>query len=359
MYLSLTFFLMLHSFCQAFYGTTKWKRHMLLTTSAGMLVLFTHQIIGMLCDTYVSQPSEVLIRLSQYFNSLSVPIIGSVVLMLTRHTNFSRTFVWSLVAPSFILLLLATFIAIPLFHYALTIYTGVLGIILCSLGFFYYYRYNQCLKDNYANIESYSLKWLGVLLVMLFITVLLRQAMASSESLVGRVFPLFFNMFVWYYLGVHVHSCEEAVEIGVIPSIFSPKPRPSAASAVYNVDSEAERIVSYDMLMQRIINIVKSRNLMGSHNLNALYLAKEVGCSKDELYDFLLSRNTNFYNFITDIRLEYSAELLATTQDTIADISEKCGFKCERRFRHMFFDKFGCKPREYRSSASANSAFRI
>lgn len=55
--------------------------------------------------------------------------------------------------------------------------------------------------------------------------------------------------------------------------------------------------------------------------------------------------------FVTDLRLRLAAKLLATTSDTITDISARCGFASQSYFTRCFRRAHGMSPREFRLRA--------
>lgn len=55
-------------------------------------------------------------------------------------------------------------------------------------------------------------------------------------------------------------------------------------------------------------------------------------------------------NYLNDYRVRSAAELLLSTDDSIMEIAEKCGFSSGGYFAKSFFKMIGCTPREYRRS---------
>lgn len=76
----------------------------------------------------------------------------------------------------------------------------------------------------------------------------------------------------------------------------------------------------------------------------ALYLSKYHIC-----HIFQENLHTSFHQYITDLRLEKAKDLLAGTEDSIADISAQAGFGTIRGLNRQFLSKTGMTPTEYRS----------
>lgn len=82
-------------------------------------------------------------------------------------------------------------------------------------------------------------------------------------------------------------------------------------------------------------------------------LSIAVGTNRTYLSKWFADNNTSFYNYINKLRINYAAQLLLTTDDTIKTIQIEAGFASKTTFRKYFIDHFGCSPSEYRSRGSA------
>lgn len=54
--------------------------------------------------------------------------------------------------------------------------------------------------------------------------------------------------------------------------------------------------------------------------------------------------------YLNDYRIRSAAELLLTTEDSITEVAEKCGFSSGSYFGKSFLKMIGCTPKEYRRS---------
>ena len=75
----------------------------------------------------------------------------------------------------------------------------------------------------------------------------------------------------------------------------------------------------------------------------SLYLSKYHIC-----HIFQENLHTSFHQYITDLRVEKAKDLLAGTEDSIADISAQAGFGTIRGLNRQFLSKTGMTPTEYR-----------
>lgn len=59
---------------------------------------------------------------------------------------------------------------------------------------------------------------------------------------------------------------------------------------------------------------------------------------------------TTLINYLTQHRVSHAQRLLATTEESIANVAFDSGFNSISRFNDAFRRACGCSPREYRSS---------
>ena len=66
-----------------------------------------------------------------------------------------------------------------------------------------------------------------------------------------------------------------------------------------------------------------------------------------KLFKKIYSVSPNQY--INNLRLEYASQLLQSHLYTVAEVSEKAGFRDTKYFSRLFRKNFGCSPREYQA----------
>ena len=79
-------------------------------------------------------------------------------------------------------------------------------------------------------------------------------------------------------------------------------------------------------------------------------MAQDVAMSRSKLYDKMRNMlGISPADFIRNVRLKRSAELLTGTSLPITDIAERVGFATARNYSQQFKKMFGVLPSEYRS----------
>ncbi len=91
-------------------------------------------------------------------------------------------------------------------------------------------------------------------------------------------------------------------------------------------------------------------------DLSAKYAAESLYISERQLMRITKKRyGTTFRQALQDKRLEVAAKLLSETDDSVAAICRKVGFRSASHFYRSFGDRFGLTPSEYRSRRSGKN----
>ena len=100
---------------------------------------------------------------------------------------------------------------------------------------------------------------------------------------------------------------------------------------------------------ERIKNMLRYIHENFSQDLNTASIAQSAGISESEcLRCFHTIIGTTPIQYLRQYRIQRSAQLLASTQDTIADIAARCGFQDVSYFTKTFRELRGSAPSEYR-----------
>lgn len=327
---------------------SEWKRMLCMMTGVAMTILLVHQILGLLVSVVLKSPSGMFVSLSKNFNMLSIPAIGVVGMMLTRHAILSGRMLMYMYGPIILFLVLGTIYCGPAWDIFNIIFTAILSTGLCVLGYLYYRRFNKVLREHYANTEVYDLSWLGMLLVMFLAAGFMRTLMAVVDIPGSHVMPLMVNMLIWYVMCRRVEDYEDAKVMGSIPSLFEFGKKE---------DGFAELTAEDDQLGEKIREACYDKKMIVLFDLNLLSLAEVVGCTKLELSQYFLNHHTTFFSYVNNMRLEYAAEMLKQGKESVQEVGKNAGFGFERVFKSLFEDKYGCSPSEYRKRHGQHNSF--
>lgn len=102
---------------------------------------------------------------------------------------------------------------------------------------------------------------------------------------------------------------------------------------------------------RRILKVKKYINDNYPYDLKLKTLADLANMSQSAFSRFFkLHTGRTLSDYIINIRLGYATRMLLDTNDTIADISFKCGYNNLSHFNRTFRRKKGCSPREFREN---------
>lgn len=96
------------------------------------------------------------------------------------------------------------------------------------------------------------------------------------------------------------------------------------------------------------IEIVERR--LGDSELTQSTVAESLGIGSQELSEgFRCHTGLNFAQYLKEVRLDRSAQLLVTTRLSVKQVWAAVGYNDHSNFCHHFRSRFGCTPREYRT----------
>lgn len=113
----------------------------------------------------------------------------------------------------------------------------------------------------------------------------------------------------------------------------------------------------YSPIIQAALKIIKTGYRRESISLT--YVARQIGVSPAYLSSvFNKEVRTTIPRYITTLRLEEAALLLANPELKTKDISKSVGYENHKYFVNVFKQRFGCAPKEYRQKASRQKVNR-
>ena len=113
-----------------------------------------------------------------------------------------------------------------------------------------------------------------------------------------------------------------------------------------------------EMLFGQLMILMKEQQLYTNCDIKRQDVAQQIGISDRHLHD-CIKNNTgmSFTEYLNTLRLSYSRELLANEGKnfTIDAVALDSGFKSRSNFYHLFREKYGLTPEEFRKSAKISS----
>lgn len=198
-----------------------------------------------------------------------------------------------------------------------------------------YRAFVRDIKKNYSSISTNMIHGLWAQWIASLFSVFVFIVSVSMDSVFTGIVNMLGNIFS---ISVIVYTSEHLM----------PLPQ--------ETDAEESSDVPDDIY---VTNISKSLHdnceaslLFCNPELSLQDLSIAVGTNRTYLSKWFADNDTTFYNYINKLRINYAAQLLLTTDDTIKTIQTEAGFASKTTFRKYFIDHFGCSPSEYRSRDS-------
>lgn len=109
-----------------------------------------------------------------------------------------------------------------------------------------------------------------------------------------------------------------------------------------------------EKLMERLTKYINDN--LDNPELNVAKIAKEIGISRVHLYRKLKElTNQSTRDFVRNIRLKQAADLLASKNLSVTEVTYATGFSHVSKFSSSFKEFYGCSPKEYKSAHLKNS----
>lgn len=107
-------------------------------------------------------------------------------------------------------------------------------------------------------------------------------------------------------------------------------------------------VPAMDTKVQAIIRFIQEHY---RENISAADLSDRFGLSANYISNLLKNTLGIRYNdYVTQLRLNHAKELLASTHQSVKEITSACGYYSQSHFTKLFLEREGCTPLEFRKS---------
>ncbi len=107
------------------------------------------------------------------------------------------------------------------------------------------------------------------------------------------------------------------------------------------------RLVTHNEKLPQLIKEYINKNYSAKITLSIL--SQKFGCCNATLTkSFKKEYNLSIMEYLCDVRLEKSTEMIRKTRKSFKEIASDCGFYDQNYFSKTFTKKFGCSPTEYK-----------
>jgi len=212
-------------------------------------------------------------------------------------------------------------------------------------------RMRCSLNDYYDYDISQRIEWMQVSIWVLSLLSLFVPAVifAPGRWLMGFAVVFFYG--TWYFVdsfcayvkGSMPRKVEESEELRMKSEEFAAADSDGNGAGTGLADEQQERMES----------AVAQWTAQGGHRksgLNKSMVAGQMGVSVNLLSQWLRHRNQNFWDWLSDLRIEEAKRIISEHPDwTNEAIADHCGFNDRSAFQKKFKQKTGLTPAEWQS----------
>lgn len=208
-------------------------------------------------------------------------------------------------------------------------------------------KYENGLKDAYAEIETKSLRWLRQAIILSFVLwafwalpFFYQHLMNTIEE--GSYYPLYLGQAVIiYWVGYTIYLRRD---------IFESEP------TIVKAEEKVATVLSdkTEEHYQRLLALMEDEKLYENPDLNMTILAEKAGLSNGYLSQIINQKEgKNFFDFVNGYRVEAVKQKLADSSFShysLLGIGLESGFKSKSTFNAVFKKMTGLTPSAYKKS---------
>lgn len=214
-------------------------------------------------------------------------------------------------------------------------------------------QYRTRLLKLTSQFKNTCYYWLLFLVASLF-AVMFYDVCIYTSALLGQMPSLLLLASTACLVGIYVNSIalfalhQPAVFFHELP-VDNEDP-PATKPGLRNIELSPTAAAELDAQLHRLI---ESHQPHLDDTISLPKLASLLGVTPHQLSELLnIHKNTNFYEFLNDLRYQEALRYLATNTDelTIADIAYRSGFNNRNSFYKVFKEKTGQTPLQYKKA---------
>lgn len=204
-------------------------------------------------------------------------------------------------------------------------------------------RWDRQMCEEYSDISHKQTAWFRHL-TMPFILLMLLWIPMYLYPEQGWIYILYYLLSASLAVALSSHAlAHEEFDFTVV--------KESAPIAAAEPDqNEATDSPAWAKKLEKQMN---EQHLYRNPDLTLTLLAEEIGVNRTYLSNYI-NRNVggSFYDYIATFRISEAKSLLAETNLSLSEITNKCGFSSQASFSRTFKNNVGVTPTEYRNSHS-------
>ncbi|MCF2859228.1 helix-turn-helix transcriptional regulator [Pseudoalteromonas sp. SMS1] len=238
-------------------------------------------------------------------------------------------------------------------HFKVALYTCIANMVVFMVFNAFYFikalqvhtRHRQQLMERFAEIQSRSLDWFRIMLLMWGI-VWLCYSLSYIPTLTGWRLP-WLDLLPFFEATVLLAFAQLALN----QPILSKEDKGLPVSAQLRSATLSQE--KMDVISGALKNIMKEKQLFMDYELSLNKLSKAIGVSENHISETLSqSLETNFFQFVNGYRISEAKKRLVETDKRVSTIQYEVGFNSKSTFNTAFKKSTGLTPSLYRKQAT-------
>ncbi|MGM9861718.1 MAG: helix-turn-helix domain-containing protein, partial [Muribaculaceae bacterium] len=279
-----------------------------------------------------------------------VPLYTHILRELCRpgHLIWSRVAIAEVPFVALIVLFIAT--KYEPFYIILVGYAVAYGVVYAVWVTIEIPRYNHSLKERFSYQENINLEWLRYIMLSFFALLLLWTIDSISINLYIECGYLLGSLTLWMIICYFLYRHESIIE-----ELSAAEPQAEGdglSQGDCGTDLSAETPTAASEMSERIRALFIDKEFFLNPKLKLSDVAKQIGTNRTYLSNYFNRESgCTFFDYVNDLRIEYSCRLLTETDDTLDEVATNSGFNSLSTFRRAFVSRKHCTPNEYRLRA--------
>lgn len=249
-----------------------------------------------------------------------------------------------IVGPFLLLQLLFIISQQVIIYNSLIVLSVVCGLITLIMVYYFSSKYDKIIKLNYSNVENLSIKWVRLIIILLFGYLLVWVLLQKNNNWWSDSFYYILTVVLWWFI-YHFSIKHIIIEMPVLFDYFK-----VSESTCCNNDTKGFKKDFNGSMEQLMID----EKLYLDPHLTIQDLAAKIGTNRTYLSCYLNNElNTTFYQYINSQRIDYAAKLLNENRTiSIEEVASMCGFNSVSTFRRAFKVAKHTTPLNFRNKQS-------
>ncbi len=244
--------------------------------------------------------------------------------------------------PSILLTVLYILFPSPGMFLAGIAYSGLLGLFAMVTVFMASARYDNFIKRNFSYLENISLKWMRIVITMLFVLLAAWAVETNYPSWLNDALYYLFAMGIWSIIFYYTITHEVMADV---PNYINP--------LLHEGKDNGSDLPDENFRLEA--NLKEAMTVDKAYldpKLSLVALARRIGTNRTYLSGYINnSLGSTFYEYVNSFRVADAKKTLREDREerlTMEQIAEQCGFYSLSTFKRSFLKETGVTPGKFR-----------